>query len=147
MALNVQIAMAAAKDVAAVETLLAAASLPTDGLRDQFPAAYAVARVDGALVGVAGLERYGAFALLRSVTVLHNLRGQGIARALVEERMALARSIGVVRAFLLTTTAPDYFRKLGFETSRREDAPSEIAASVEFAHACPASATCLSRAP
>lgn len=147
MALNVQIAPAAEEDLAPVETLLVAASLPTDGLRDQFPAAYAVARVDGALVGVAGLERYGAFALLRSVTVLDNLRGRGIARALIEERMALARKVGVLRAFLLTTSAPDYFRKLGFEPNRREDAPLEVAGSIEFAHACPASAVCLSRAP
>jgi hypothetical protein len=62
---EVTIGPATPHDVEAVRRLLAEAELPEAGLRDQYPAAYAVAKHDGQLVGVAGLETYGASGLLR----------------------------------------------------------------------------------
>jgi N-acetylglutamate synthase-like GNAT family acetyltransferase len=40
----------------------------------------------------------------------------------------------------LTTTAAGYFPKAGFSAISREQAQPEIRTSLEFAHACPASA-------
>jgi N-acetylglutamate synthase-like GNAT family acetyltransferase len=134
---------AAAGDLDALRRLLALAELPEAGFRGQFPAAYAVARRGPEIVGVAGLERYGRVGLLRSVTVVPSLRGQGVGRALVADRILIARS-GALRAiYLLTTTAADYFRAAGFGPAPRDEVPAELAASPEFAGACPASATCL----
>lgn len=142
-----QIHAAEAQDLTAVEALLVSASLPLNGLTDQFPAAYVVARAADVVIGAAGLERYESYALLRSVTVSRDFRNQGVASALVENRMTEARKLGVTRVFLLTTTAADYFRRHGFEPTPREDAPLPLAESPEFDRACPASATCLARTP
>jgi N-acetylglutamate synthase-like GNAT family acetyltransferase len=142
-----QIHAAEAQDLAAIEALLVSASLPLDGLTDQFPSCYVIARANDVVIGAAGLELYGANALLRSVVVLRDFRHQGVASALVENRMTEARKLGVTSVFLLTTTAADYFKRHGFEPTPREDAPLPLAESPEFARACPASATCMARTP
>lgn len=49
---------ASAGDRAEVETLLRAAKLPLDGLDDAFPRGFAIARLDGELVGAAGVEQW-----------------------------------------------------------------------------------------
>mgnify|MGYP001577027001 CR=1 FL=1 len=47
-------------DLAGVENLLRKASLPLDGLRDQFGEGYAIAESGGAIIGVEGIEVHGA---------------------------------------------------------------------------------------
>jgi arsenate reductase len=138
---------AESSDRAAIESLLANAKLPLDGFEERFPDAYVVACVDGAIVGVAGLEQYGGAGLLRSVAVEPGTQGSGIGRALVDDRVRQASALGVERVVLLTTTAASYFRGMGFESMSRTEAPSEMQQSPEFAGACPASAECLSRRP
>jgi len=130
-------------DLPELEQLLDAALLPLDGLRDQFPSAYVIARDGGAVIGAAGMEVYGDAGLLRSVVVIDKLRGSGIGAALVADRLAHASRRGMRQVFLLTTTAADYFKKRGFQEASRAAAPPALAASVEFAVACPASAICL----
>ena len=65
-------------ELAPITTVLVAAQLPVAGVHYQFPEAYAVARDAGSLVGVAGLQRYGRFGLLRSVAVAEAHRGPGL---------------------------------------------------------------------
>jgi amino-acid N-acetyltransferase len=137
-----ELARAAREQLASVRELLAESGLPLAGLDDQFPAAYVVAR-QGALVGVAGLERYGDFGLLRSVAVSERFRNSGLGRLLVTDRLSAARAIGLQQIFLLTTTAAPYFEKLGFVPTPRTEVPPALATSIEFTTACPASATCL----
>jgi amino-acid N-acetyltransferase len=127
--------------------LLSRAALPLDGVEDGFPDAYVVACAEGALIGVAGLEQYGVFGLLRSVAVDEGVRRRGVGRALVTERLERARSLGLDRVFLLTTTAARYFETLGFAPAPRQEAPEAMRASPEFAGVCPASAVCLARRP
>lgn len=134
---------AALEQLPLVRDLLEAAGLPTDGFEEQFPTAYVVVERDGTVIGVAGLELHGAVGLLRSVAVAERSRGEGVGRLLVEDRLQAAKKSGLEQVFLLTTTAADYFRKLGFTEAPRAEAPSALAASAEFARACPASATCL----
>lgn len=140
---GVRIDSAAARDIDVIRHLLVQAALPEAGLFDQFPAAYAVARCGPEIVGVAGLETYGRVGLLRSVTVVPGVRGCGVGRTLVAERIIAARASALDAIYLLTTTAADYFQAVGFVPASREKAPSELAASPEFAGACPASAACL----
>jgi len=136
-------ALAGERDL--LERLLQAARLPLDGVAVGFPGRYVFACVDEHVVGAAGLETYGAAALLRSVVVRDGVRGQGLGRALVEDRLEHARALGLGRVFLLTTTAEAYFRSLGFAPAARDEAPAEMRASAEFTGACPASAACLAR--
>jgi protein-tyrosine-phosphatase/N-acetylglutamate synthase-like GNAT family acetyltransferase len=129
-------------DLAAAEALLAACALPLPGLTDQFPAGYVVAD-DGSMVGLAGLEVHGEHGLLRSVAVDPGARDQGLGRALVADRLAHARALGLASVFLLTTTAPGFFAGLGFQRCERDRAPAALRATPEFAGVCPSTAVCM----
>lgn len=129
---------AKADDRARVEALLTTLALPTDAA--QFPGAYVVAVEGSKLLGVAGLERHGDDGLLRSVAVDPSQARTGIGAALVEERLAEARKLGLISVSLLTTTARDYFLKKGFVAAPRESVSAALSRSEEFAHACPSSA-------
>lgn len=143
LALSFTIRRARAGELDALVHLLQEAQLPLDGVAAGFPHCYAVACVAERVVAAAGLEQYGAAGLLRSVVVHDSVRGQGVGRALVEERLERARKLELTRVYLLTTTAAAYFRALGFTPAERGDAPAELQASAEFAGVCPASAACL----
>jgi amino-acid N-acetyltransferase len=134
---------AEARELAWARELLAEAELPTEGLEEQFPRAYAVLEEDGKAVGLAGLERYGRFGLLRSVAVSPRQRGAGGGSALVSDRLASAGADGVEAVFLLTTTADRWFPRFGFRPIERATLPPEIAASSEASVACPEGAAVL----
>jgi amino-acid N-acetyltransferase len=128
-----------------VLSLLKESGLPSDGVVAHFPDAFVVIREGKVLLAVAGLEPYGDAGLLRSVAVSSPARGKGFGKALADFLMAVALHRGLRRVFLLTTTAADYFRKLGFIDAGREEAPAEMRRSPEFAGACPSSAVCLKK--
>lgn len=135
---------ARADDQKAIERLLVDADLPTEGVADALADAV-VAERDGRVVAVAALEPYGEAALLRSVVVDPALRGAGLGRTLVEERLAHAAAAGIDEVYLLTTTAEGFFAGLGFARIGRDDAPAAIRGSAEFASICPASAAVMRR--
>jgi amino-acid N-acetyltransferase len=139
-----RILAASHQELAEIEALLARLSLPTTGLLDQFPNGYAVAIDRGRVVGCAGLEAYGASGLLRSVAVDLPRQRLGIGGELVADRINAARTLKLDAVYLLTTTAPDYFARFGFEPADRARVAAPLAMSAEFAGVCPASATCLS---
>jgi protein-tyrosine-phosphatase/N-acetylglutamate synthase-like GNAT family acetyltransferase len=134
-----------AGDVSSATTLLQSADLPTAGLNDQFPHGYAGIRDQGQLVAMAGIEVYGQHGLLRSVAVADSHRGLGHGQRLVDERLAWARTTGLQSVSLLTITAAAFFPQFGFEPTSGSEAPAAIQQSVEFASACPASASFLRR--
>ncbi len=136
---------ARASDRDVVPALLREANLPTDGFLDRFPEGSSVAESGGHVIARAGLERHGAFGLLRSMAVSPGWRGRGIGKALTGRLLDMAREKGLRAVYLLTTTAQAYFGGHGFAHVPRDEVPAEIRASVEFASACPASAACMSR--
>jgi N-acetylglutamate synthase-like GNAT family acetyltransferase len=129
-----------------VEELLFLLSLPTAGLRDQFPAAYVVAK-EFDVVGCAGLETYGEVGLLRSVAVSPTFQNRGMGARLVEDRLTAAKMKRLEAVYLLTTSAAGFFARLGFVPADRTKVPAALAASLEFSTVCPAAATCLRFAP
>ena len=126
-------------DLAEVLALLGRAQLPTAGVAAALPH-FVVAESEGKLVGVAGLEVYGASALLRSVAVEDSWRGSGVGRSLIDRALGEARQAGIEDVFLLTTTAEHYFPRFGFSCVSRDEVRDEVRASVEFQDACPSSA-------
>jgi amino-acid N-acetyltransferase len=120
--------------------LLAASGLPTAGLTEHLGSAY-VARRGGRIVGTAALELYEGGALLRSVAVDEGERGGGLGHLLTERAISEADARELAAVYLLTTTAEEYFTRLGFAVVTREQVPDSVRASVEFQLACPASAT------
>ena len=137
------------EDRDAVERLLADAQLPTAGIAEllaQHADDFVVAddpRIAGELAAVAGLEVCGDTALLRSVAVRPEWRAHGLGRELVKRMVGVADARGLQALYLLTTTAEHYFPKFGFERVERSEVPPEIAATLEFRSACPASAIAL----
>lgn len=131
-------------DLPRVAALLAEAALPLDGVTESF-ADFLVAEAAGRVVGAAGLEIRGDDALLRSVVVDPGFRGRGVGQALTARAIAEARSRGLANIWLLTLSAADLFQRFGFRTVARDYVPPALQATVEFHHACPASATVLVR--
>lgn len=129
-------------DLPAIVELLTASGLPDAGLAAHLAMAL-VARDGAAIVGSAALEVYGAAALLRSVAVAPERRGQGLGRQLTAAALDLARRLGVTEVYLLTETASDFFPRFGFRPIAREAIPTAVRQSVEFTTACPASALAL----
>lgn len=135
---------AAPDDLPAIAALLAASGLPHADLTPDALARFVVAREGGALRGVAGLEVYGASGLLRSLAVAPGARGTGLGGRLVAAVEEEARTLGLDRLYLLTTTAAPFFAARGYEPTDRADVPAPVKTSSEFAGLCPASAACLS---
>lgn len=129
-------------DWSAIETLLLAHGLPTQGAREHL-AHFLLAHQGGELVACAGIERYGDLGLLRSVAVAPGLLRQGIGGSLLATLLTQARRRGLHRLYLLTTTAAAYFERLGFQRLPRAELPAALQASAELRGACPASATAM----
>lgn len=133
---------ATAEDVPAMRHLLKRADLPHDDFETHL-AHFLTAREGDKLAGMVGLEIAGRFALLRSLVVPGAFGGLGLGKGLCRLILEHGRTMGLNGVYLLTTTVPDFFKKLGFETVEREDAPAEIRATAEFSSLCPASAICM----
>jgi amino-acid N-acetyltransferase len=136
--LDSRIRPAQLKDKDVVHSLLLGFKLPLDGLEET--KLWALQSDGGEVVGVAGLEVYGEQGLLRSLAVKGQLQNQGLGRVLVNHIMGEAKKEGVIDLFLLTTTAPKFFEKLGFKVEIREKVTGLVTESVEFKSACPKTA-------
>jgi amino-acid N-acetyltransferase len=126
-------------DLAAVQTLLRDAGLPLAGV-DVHLDGFVVAEESGAIVGCAGLERYGDAALLRSVAVAPALRGAGLGQRLTAACIDAARAAGITKLALLTETAEGFFPRFGFTAVARTSLPEALHESEELRGACPATA-------
>ncbi|MES2263459.1 MAG: arsenic resistance N-acetyltransferase ArsN2 [Pseudomonadota bacterium] len=128
-----------------VLTLLSECGLPVSDISKSNPPQFFGLRSESGLVAVVGLELFESVGLLRSLAVSPNHRGHGIARQLVAfaERVATSRGVDVL--FLLTTTASDFFEKLGFVPASRTSAPTVIQVTPQFSGLCPASSAFLTK--
>lgn len=126
--------------------LLGRSELTERDVADHWGHYFVVREDDGRVVAVAGLEVYGVDALLRSVAVDPDYRGQGLAASLVEAAIGRAKRLQLRAVYLLTTTARDYFARRGFADCPREEAPSAIRESWEFRLGCPSTAAFMKRA-
>lgn len=146
---RVTIREATRDDLPAIERLLDAATLPVAGLAGivaTHPHLVLVAVAahpstgDAEPVGVAALEVQCDHALLRSVAVRPEWRRHGVASRLVRHAIDRAEARGIHALYLLTVTAEHYFPRFGFHRVERAQVPAEIAETVEFTSACPATA-------
>jgi amino-acid N-acetyltransferase len=123
-----------------VRDLLAACALPSSdldaGALHYFIGAWAGER----LVGVVGLQPLDHGALLRSLAVAPEHRGDGIGSRLCDEAESLARAGGMSELYLLTTQAADYFAARGFGACARSEVPAAVQETAQFRELCPTSA-------
>jgi len=101
---------------------------------------FVIAIEGGEVIGVAGLEVYSNYGLLRSLAVRPEFRGKKIAGKLISRIEAMSFSKGLKAIYLLTETAAGYFKLKFYEEVKRDDVPAEVQASSEFSHVCPQSA-------
>ncbi len=137
-----EIRLAKPNELVAVLDLLQRSKLPEAGLAEH-TGSLLVALEGDRVIGSAALETYGHAALLRSVAVDADRRGEGLGQTLTQAALDLARAGGVKDLYLLTDTAADFFHRIGFRRIPRDRAEPAVGTSVEFTHACPASATCM----
>jgi len=118
-------------DFQSFKSLLKSSNLPADDLdihRDLL-----VAYVeDGQMMGTGGLEIYGPYGLLRSLSVKLGTRGKALGTVLTNYLIDEARSRGLKGIYLLTENARGFFQRKGFVDISRQEVPAEIHASSEY---------------
>jgi amino-acid N-acetyltransferase len=129
------------EDLPAVRRLLAREELPLDGVDGVLQLIVAATTPDGSIVGSAAFEEYAGGILLRSVVVEEQHRRERLGQRLISEALDLASRRGHRAAYLLTTTAANFFPRFGFTPIDRADVPADVRQSIEFTSACPESAT------
>jgi amino-acid N-acetyltransferase len=132
------------EDRDAIAALLASCGLPQSDIASHLPH-FTLAREDGRIVGVIGVEVHGLDGLMRSLAVAPAHRGRGVARRLYASLLKSARGLGITRLYLLTATALSWFQLLGFRAVPRDEVPEAIRSTEEFRTFCPASAVCMMR--
>ncbi len=125
-----------------IRVLLTEAELPSEDFAQHLDH-FLTAKQNGRLAGAVGLEVYGESGLLRSLVVDSVCREQGLGIKLCEQIFTYAQEKSVKELYLLTTTAVDFFPKLGFSVIDRDRVPRAIQATEEFASICPSTAVCM----
>ena len=124
--------------------LLSQAKLPAQDLTLEKLKHFLVAKgKEGSVIGAIGVELYQDVGLLRSLVVHPSYRGKGLGKRLTREVESFAQQKRVKTLFLLTTTAAEFFQKLGYQVIQRDRAPASIAKTEEFKNRCPVSAVSL----
>src|SRR5262249_26426717 len=87
----------------------------------------------GEVKGCVAIEVYGDNALLRSLAVHPERRGEGLGWMLAEAVLLRVRQRGLASVCLLTEHASDFFaEKFGFVPVAREQLPDEVKQSSEY---------------
>jgi N-acetylglutamate synthase-like GNAT family acetyltransferase len=128
---------------AAFVAALEAAGLPTDDLADDSQRFFSFEH--GSAFG--GFARSGEVVMLRSIVVAPGRRGSGLGRQVLAGLLDEARREGATAAWLLTTSAMDFFARNGFAVVDRASAPAAVAATAQFTGLCPATAVLMRRKP
>lgn len=131
-------------DLRAIKNLLWVAGLPSVDF-ESYLEYFIVSKVNNIVVGFIGMEPYGSVALLRSLVVVEDFRGQGIGRELTRRIIAQARQQGITDFYLLTTSVEKLCRKWGFQKIERHLVPEVIRNTAEFKELCPKTAVCMYR--
>ena len=90
------------------------------------------AYLGGELVGCVGYERFGSHALLHSLVVIRQAKGEGVGRFLVEQLLGRLRAAGVEQVYLATTDTARYFGYLGFRPVTRDEVEPAVLQSPDL---------------
>ena len=78
------------------------------------------------IIGVGGYEVLGEIVLIRSVAVAQEFRGKSIGVDIYNLLERKIKHTGIKEAYLLTESAMDYFKKLGFIIKERTSIPKDV---------------------
>jgi amino-acid N-acetyltransferase len=128
-------------DIAQIKELLRVSHLPTVGAEkaaDRFLVAD-----NGQIIGILGVLYEGEKALLRSFAVSPLYQGKGIGGFLVSAMLHELTAQNIQEVYLLTETAADYFKRIGFGEIARKAMPENLLKESGLDQACPCSSKCL----
>jgi amino-acid N-acetyltransferase len=132
------------EDIEKVVDLLAEAELDYSDLKQPGIRLFQIVE-SGLIAAVGALEVRDGQALLRSVAVKKEFRGQGIGKMLVAQIEEVAIQSGIKSLYLLTTTASAFFQSLGYRQIARNDFAEPLKQTAQFAGLCPESAVCMKK--
>ena len=142
---EISITNASTNDVPEILDLLSKVQLPHDGVAGNIDNFLVARDASSQLVATIGLERHGSTALLRSAAVAPHYQGCGIGSELTRRLLERAKSDGIERVVLLTSTASEFFaQRFGFCQTTRTAFDNELAASSEWNLPRCSSAVCMS---
>lgn len=131
-----------AKSFEEFRSLLKSSGLPADDLR--LDKDLLVGYFEGnVLVGTGGLEIYGDYGLLRSLSVKMGIRGKSVGTNITEYLIDEAKERKLKSIYLLTENAHGFFEKRGFKDVPRDQIPEPLKASSEFSYVCPTTAVAM----
>lgn len=137
-----KIKRATKKNLNFIEKLLKKNELPYEDVYLKLNSLF-LAHINSKKIGIGGIEIYGDSGLLRSLVIEKPFRKKGYGTELCLKVIKYAQLKGVKNIYLLTTTAENFFKKIGFETTERKVAPRAIQETSEFVKLCPETATCM----
>ena len=127
-----------------IAQLLTAYDLPASDIAEHLHN-FIVVEDETGLIAVGGYEDCDQYGLIRSFAVKPDYKGQRIAERIFDQLTEAATDSGKQRFYLLTTSASDYFLRLGFAICERDEVPECIKATKQFSELCPGSATVMVR--
>lgn len=126
-----------------VFALLAAQKLPVSDITED---TLLYLLMDGErIIGTAGLDIFDDCALLRSVSIVEEVRGKGYGKVLNEQIELFAKESGINCMYLITHTAKDFFGRQGYCAIDRTTAPDAIKQTEQFSSLCPSTAVVMKK--
>lgn len=130
---------AVTSDIEQIESLLKEYSLPVNDIFENINN-FIIAEQDNKIVGLGGFEKHGEIVLLRSITVTQEYRGKAIGKSIYQLLESKISRLGINQLYLLTETATDYFKNIGFTIKERTDVPEAVMRTKQFKELCPSTA-------
>ena len=130
---------AVVQDVGGIENLLEKCNLPVNDIMENIDN-FIVSELENKIVGVGGYETHGEIALIRSIAVDQAYRGKSIGVNIYHLLEKKIKHIGIKEVYLLTETATDYFKTLGFTIKERTSIPAVVTQTKQFKELCPSTA-------
>ena len=130
---------AVTSDIEQIESLLKEYSLPINDIFENINN-FIIAEQDNKIVGLGGFEKHGEIVLLRSITVTQEYRGKAIGKSIYQLLESKISRLGINQLYLLTETAADYFKNIGFTIKERINVPEAVMRTKQFSALCPSTA-------
>jgi UDP-N-acetylmuramate: L-alanyl-gamma-D-glutamyl-meso-diaminopimelate ligase len=128
------VVQATPQDMAGVRALLQKVGLPISGIPEEIGELWVIQNDEShEVVGCVALEIHDETALLRSLAVHPDRRGEGLGWMLAEMAQLRVRQRGLLQVCLLTEHATDFFaEKFGFKPVNRDFLPEVVKRSSEY---------------